>query len=403
MFREGKNRVERIMEALRTGDSAKIPLALSREEKDLNEIAKKYCGCVSGVTQADIDAVCAALTEKGVTVPDDATVADMAGLIDGIATQSPNGTDWTKISAFSASSISIICNAAGKWLCALGSNGLYYSTDGINWVRTSFKPGNIKYIACANGKWVSGTNTGLYYSDDGITWTQSNITSGTFERRITYGNGLWHAGAATCLYYSADGMTWTLADGISVSAEVMCANGKWVAATNTGLYYSDDGITWTQSNITSGTARFPKYADGIWVASVVSQGLYYSDDGMTWTQSNTTSTTIMSIAYGNGVWLAGASTGLYRSDDGKKWSQNSYSGNYRNIAYACGVWVAASGGATSGYVRYSTDDGQNWANSNLHIKASALDSATLMHANGVWLIGGDNSGLYYSVTWKPSA
>ena len=86
--------------------------------------------------------------------------------------------------------------------------------------------------------------------------------------------------------------------------------------------------------------------------------------------------------------------------NGTKWTQSNITSEVINVvANANGLWIA--GGNNSG-LRYSID-GKAWSQSNIASKYGNSFS-TLYHANGLWVTGG-KKGLYYSVdgkTWTQS-
>ena len=227
------------------------------------------------------------------------------------------------------------------------------------WTQSNTTSGNFSFATYANGIWVAGGTDGLYYSQDGITWTQSIIDRGYFNF-VTYANDIWVTSnnKSGSVYYSQDGIAWTQSN-LTTSGSInfaTYANGIWVTGSynkNSGLYYSQDGITWTQSNTTSGNFRFATYANGIWVVGDY-EGLYYSQDGISWTQSNlTTSGNFRFATYANGIWVTGSNntdSGLYYSQDGITWTQsNTTSGNFSFATYANGIWVTSTGQRDSVY------------------------------------------------------
>ena len=143
----------------------------------------------------------------------------------------------------------------------------------INYVETYFEA-----IYYANKLYVGGSNkNGLYYSTNGKEWIRSNITSGNFNS-ICYANGLWVTSGSNGLYYSTDGKNWTQSNIINYFRSVYYANGIWVACSDLGLYYSINGKFWIQSSIVNGYFNTVYNANGIWVVGS-DEGLYYS---VTW-------------------------------------------------------------------------------------------------------------------------
>lgn len=127
--------------------------------------------------------------------------SDMSAAIESIKTPSA-GTVWAYSNLNGANKIYY---ANGIWV-AVTDNGIYYSTDGMNWEQSNITTGRFYLAYNANGIWVAGSeDNGLYYSTDGMTWTQGNLTSDNFEC-VYNANGIWVAGNEdNGLYYS---ITW---------------------------------------------------------------------------------------------------------------------------------------------------------------------------------------------------
>lgn len=337
-------------------------------------------------------------TKTGGTDP--IALADMPAQIEGISGGGfPNGTEWKRSNI--AATMSVVYHANGIWVAGGMLDGLYYSTDGMNWTHSNITSGKVNDVYGADGVWVaciaSGDNNGVYYSTDGKTWEQySTINIYAYKMVRKYEN-VWFLGRdGVGSYYSTNGKDWVLVD----SCGNLCCygNGVWVSVASNaslGIMYSTDGIAWNTSNIQSGNPASPIrpcfYGDGLFVCAA--SGIYYSTDGMNWTMSNVTSSWISSIYYANGVWVADASNSLYYSTDGMNWTRSAVSiGAINSVYNANGVWVAA----TSTGLSYSTD-GINWTKSN--IQSGTYRS--VYNANGVW-VAASASGLYYSPTWLPS-
>lgn len=382
---------------------------------------------------------------------DTITLAQMPELINGIQTGGgggfPNGTEWTKSNVTSGSYNALLC-VNGMWVTAQTLGGVYYSYDGMTWNKASLDYGSSSSyndslaLRYADGVWVmSFKASGLYYSTDGITWTQSNITSG-YAYDIKNANGIWVT-VTNGFWYSLDGKTWVqsnITEGSGPEGNSICnANGVWVASTTSGgAYYSTDGMTWTQSNITSRAAECINYNNGIWTA--INNGyICYSVDGMTWTVDNGTyssySATDVAICYGKGIWVTLNRGSLFYSTNGMDWTKYGTSYYYKGLYYANGIWVV---GEKYNGLSYSLD-GETWTKSNVttgdgftHILNAdgvwvvdlyngkgvyySTDGKTwtqtncpnnniysIFHANGVWAMGLESKGLFYSLTWAPPA
>ena len=272
-----------------------------------------------------------------------------------------------------------------------GRNIFYYSTDGINWNKTTngLTGNNWKCICYGNGKFVAlgySTNSNgkviaskdLAYSTDGVNWTQTQAIANAAVKwyDICYGNGKFVATVYGTNYrngsavYSTDGINWQSTTFSYLSASYICyGNGKFVivCVNSDGCYsnYSTDGVNWTQGTIrTGGGSSITKICYGSgkyviigWASSV----FYYSTDGQTWsTTGNGIYTANWSgICYGNGkfIVITGNSSNIYAySTDGVNWSTGviSPTGRYWwEGCYGNGKFVIANN--TNYYFAYMTD------------------------------------------------
>ena len=247
-----------------------------------------------------------------------------------------NGNSLSGIPTF----YGFVVHFANNMFVAAGANGVYYSTNGRDWIASNIDKNstiNPAYLYYANNTWVlltrlnSTSNAhGVYYSTDGKTWTQSNITNTyisdwKLDRPIYYANGLWvngsHAMNNMSPQYSTDGKTWTQSNlSYGHFSSIYFANNTWVAGFRSwskGLYYSTDGKTWTQSNIISGQISTIYYANNRWVAIPYANTdiIYYSTDGKTWTQETIDKHEYFKIRYVKGVWILCSNDGLYFAKD----------------------------------------------------------------------------------------
>ena len=124
--------------------------------------------------------------------------------------------------------------------------------------------------------------------------------------------------------------------------------------------------------------------------------------GKSWTQSNITSGNFNDVYYGNGIWVAAnghPGSGLCYSIDGITWTQSNITdGKFNCIYYDNGIWVAGSNGDFG--LCYSID-GMTWTQSNI----TNGKFNCVYYANGIWVAGNYTNGLYYSTdgkTWTQS-
>ena len=314
----------------------------------------------------------------------------------------PNGTEWTKSNITNGTG-STAAYANGIWVLGTYA-GLYYSTDGKNWYQSNVTTGVFKKVVYDDGMWLAGCTSGLYYSTNGMTWNISNMPNGTCDV-ISKGGNIWVAGGYNIgVYYSTDGQTWTLC----LDEDARCIRydcGRFMCGSTSAIHYSFDGITWTKSSISNeASCSDIAYGNGAWI-SVWASGIYRSiDNGVTWVEVGPTINGILCganrIVYGDGLWIASGnpykSPVLY-STDGITWTQNNITNDYfASILKANGIWVAGSG--NSGL--YFSIDGIYWNQSNI---TNSTSYSCLANSNGIWIAGGFQAGVCFSVTWEPHA
>lgn len=180
-----------------------------------------------------------------------------------VSNQIYNGSKEAQIKSFAAhthtndcyNGIPHICDGVNcdydKKPVLVGKRGgyLYYSYDSINWINTNVNLGNtVTSITYGNGKFVATTENGVYTSTDGIQWSfyslASLITGGfsyIYLNPIKYLGGYFIARAqyktsyGTYEYrilYSKDGINWRTSS-ISFSSDISVTN---ILYTN-GYYY----------------------------------------------------------------------------------------------------------------------------------------------------------------------
>lgn len=195
-----------------------------------------------------------------------------------------------------------------------GANGVYESTDGINWTaRTAISITTVVdliYNGSVYLAWPANGGTTAATSTDRVTWTTRTITAsqGTPSQNIIGGVVTWNAGASLFIantttngtyQTSPDGATWTTRTGLSSFSAFMSGNAVFfasnstttVAATQGGsIATSTNGTTWTlrslgSFNLNYNNALSAIYWDGTYFIIIVNGLLFYSADGITWTRS----------------------------------------------------------------------------------------------------------------------
>ena len=227
---------------------------------------------------------------------------------------------------------------------------------------------------------VSRTSGQIYSSsDDGATWTKRYELSGAEWKGITFGNGRFVAvgdSGSVRAIYSDDGINWSQAAAQLQHPweSVAYGNGIYVCIANTGgkAMYSSDGTNWIVSNVENYSWTRIAFGDGKFVCVNQSHGHFTisTTNGQSWTTTRYNPAEIYgwtSLAYGNGQFIAGSagSNGfIMRSPDGINWSVSD-SGiifNGRSGAFGGGRFVFAYGSN----ITYSTNDtATTWTQANV--------------------------------------
>lgn len=289
------------------------------------------------------------------------------GQVVGTAPFEFNGTeigiglsDWAQIELPVSARWQSVTYADDKFI-AIGSEGMAYSEDGINWTQTETAVGGT--IAYGDGKFVAISYDIAVYSTDGITWTQSTLPElpGLYEtagwQSVTYGDGKFVAISCDFVFgntaaYSEDGITWhqTTLPIEAVWTSVTYGDGKFAAVGYDVAAYSTDGITWTQSTMPEYARLWSvTYGNGKFVAvdNEYNNTAVYSTDGITWEQTAIVSSEQWwSVTYGDGKFVAIA----YDSDiaaystDGITWIKFILptSANWYSVAYGDGKFIAVA-------------------------------------------------------------
>ena len=267
-------------------------------------------------------------------------------------------TNWTLMGGLDGYERGSIIYANDRFISVGGCNA-YYSTDGVNWVKSTIESGGNTQngIAYGNGRFVSvGDNGSSYYSTDGLTWKpMSGISSGLLHE-VTYGNGRFVCAYLDNAYYSTDGLTWTAMSGIDNYDHhaITYGNGRFVSVGvgASGSYYTTDGLTWNAMSGLQGNVIYNRitYGNGRFVCVGNDGKSYYSTDGSTWTaMSGLESITYNAVTYGNGIFVCVGKGGKsYYSSDGENWvamSGNLEPCKYNGVAYGNGRFVCVGGGS----------------------------------------------------------
>ena len=141
--------------------------------------------------------------------------------------------------------------------------GIWSSTDGISWTKTTTEPiGSKLSYTSTTGKVVIVSSRGTWYSTDGTNWALFKLSS---PEAVLFANDIWIAAGKSGIYRSINGISWMP-----------------VSGTNIPLYY-DDYNNEIFINYVSGNNWFIVAERGIW---------HTSNNGASWTFDNSFGTLV---------------------------------------------------------------------------------------------------------------
>jgi hypothetical protein len=275
-----------------------------------------------------------------------------------------------------------------------------------------FMDGN-KAIA---GRSTSGGSTGIWYSTNrGISWNQSiNNTTSLINGLCMSGDNAIATltGGGRPLYSTNGGETWTQSTGTEGEAAVLpfLVGTKGIVGRGggSGIFYTNDGgMNWINSSTSNGNISSTYMIGEKAVAGIASgNGIEYSSNsGVDWSASNKTNGTFISIRmdgitgqYGIAVGNTASTNNIgiwYSSTYGAVWNQStSFNTTYFTRCFLVGLngIACSSVTATSAGIKYTTDGGINWSNSN--ISSGAFNSLYMFDTNAI--AGSTTSGIYIS-------
>lgn len=258
------------------------------------------------------------------------------------------------------------------------------SSDGTNWVITSPYDDSILDlydVTFANGIFVAvgwagdGLNYNFYTSSNGSNWTSHVGTQIYNFSAVTFGGGQFVA----------------VGDGY-----ILYASGQ----TNENIYSSPDGTNWEAQD--SGAPANDvdilfdvAYGAGTFVAvgkDASGSSYFHTATAMEywyWTRTTSNYRLAGSISYCNGLFFApsGPGTNLV-SANGTTWAvrTNNTSSTFGRMIYTNGLYVALSGTTV-----FTSTDGTNWVQRNLHPPANEILTAAVFGNGTVVVVGYENN------------
>lgn len=363
----------------------------------------------------------------------------------GVSTN--NGVSWQAITPpVTNGGCTGLAYLNGMWLIGYAGSRLYTSTDGYNWTfRSSSLGGAPIEFAYGNGRFVAGCTSGYVASStDGLTWTSVYLGDFGDYNGCVFAKGRFFLGNwGLCpIRSSFDGVTWTASSqnfNISYSNLLyverddlfVVANAKvWTApsAYPGEKWLPCDGNTYTKaaypllarrlginkSDVTDWVSRtsglVTRYYRAIhfvqqlnlwvvaggWVAFGETVFLATSSDAISWTQRTPNTTQeIKAIASGNGVIVYVGTNGAYGySYDGVTWTGATLSGQFQDITFGAGLFVAVRDANI-----VSSPDGITWTQRANH---GAATFYAVTYANGLFIAVGNTNTVYVSsngISW----
>lgn len=276
----------------------------------------------------------------------------------------------------------------GRWI-AVG-NGMYTSTDGLNWEVVSGINLSGRGLAYGNGRWVAAGAivppgaSPLITSLDGINWFNCIIPGSIppyIGTSVAFGkdnlnNDAWAVvgeGLDDRILKSFDGIGWNgpapdeqfVEHGNNI---IYADSVGWVAVGKSpSIMYSVTVNNWYSANypVEFNEGINVAYANGLWVAVGAGTNTILTSTNMVdWNAVSGIEFTIQGndVAYGNGRWVAvGSGTNtILTSDNGINWEPVSglqFTDYGKSVAYGDGRWVALGSGTIT---LLTSIDGINW-------------------------------------------
>lgn len=319
----------------------------------------------------------------------------------------PNGAEWTQ-SNLTNVTVNKIYHANGLWVLSTAGKGLYYSEDGKTWTQTNVTSGDFWDVLCDEGSWVAGSSdSGAYFSKNGTTWTKLTNSNASGDRRnviriLTFW-AISGPNASNVAYtYSSTlsaGMTWSIAGtgGALYTVRRTVANSAYLDGVINGYSFTNCS-TWPSnySNNTSFRNRtlkgMPVTVDDGKTFECWSDGIYIYSNSLGYTRY-VLITTGEWISYGNGLVIVTGSTMKPRYYANTATDASSFSFTECSVAplgiqksfYGNGVWVGTGTAGT-----FIANNNLEWS------QTSTIKSNYALYADGVWVLGGNGNGVYYS-------
>ena len=326
---------------------------------------------------------------------------------------SNGGLTWTFCSNISSYITEL--SVCGNKIFMGTENGVYYSTDGQNWlpVNTGLTNKYIKSFAVNGLDIFTGTMGGVFLlTESSTSWTPVNngINTFSFNAIDNINNHLFAGERNTGIYYTGDhGNTWEAKNNGLSDLQIVSMETNGISV-YTGTYYgvyktNDNGNNWSVINnigLPYGYAARKIIAKGSNIFIATSLGIYKSlDNGATWSIANTglPSTSVLSIAIdSNGnVYATINDVGVFlSSDNGANWVN--ISNGFPGMIYTSCITTSDSYILTGleGYnppVVYSDNNGISWQVGNNGLFGHTVNT---LETIGNCVFAGVSDGLFFT-------
>jgi hypothetical protein len=292
---------------------------------------------------------------------------------------SPDGVNWTErsVPGPGLAPLEDVVFGDGRFVVT-GQYESFVSTNGIDWERRERTPW-ITRLTYGNGLFVgfAAQSFGAVISTNGLDWTYTGVALNGGD--IAYGDGRFVVCSSTgsgnreraVAFASTDATNWTRVDFPNVRSltRVAYGNGRFVAVGGNNSVAAAalvEGTNWVvATNLFSDELRSVAF-DGNVFAAVGDNGVIVtSSDGTNWANvNNATDTNLRAVTRGDAGYVAVGNGGLlYTSPDATNWVRRfrhiSASGNWHDVEFARGRYVAIGGDSITPAVSTSTD-ATNW-------------------------------------------
>lgn len=245
-----------------------------------------------------------------------------------IATSS-NGTNWTTQSS-GGGPLWDVAYGQGRYV-AVGDL-FKTSLDGISWTNAP-SPNRLLSITYGNNQFITVGFDGIWGSTDGVNWSQRFSKPYLILYDVSYGDGRYVAvgydqnqvGTPPVAYYSLDGFIWQSAGTLQnySGVTVTYGQGKFLSSGSGGSFMtSTNGAAWANPGAALAmSVEALHYANGNFLAVGGGGKIAVSPNGTNWQEFNfSAAPTLQSVASLKNKWVAvGDGGSMVGSDGGTNW------------------------------------------------------------------------------------